>query len=184
MSDIIVARRYAQALYEEAEREGITEQVDADVETIRASLEASRDLVLLFQSPVISREKKSNVVEALFGERLQATTLRFLKLLIAKRREDTFPSVVQAYRELRDQQLGIVEVHTRVFAPMSESEEKSLVAKLENMTGSRVRLNTTVDTSLLGGVVVRVGDTVYDGSVRHQLATLREQMALGSFASN
>lgn len=184
MSDIIVARRYAQALYEEAERAGLIEQVDADVEIIRQSLADSRDLTILFQSPIVSREKKSTIVETLFRARLQGTTLNFLLLLISKRREDIFAAVAQAYRELRDEHLGIQEVHARVFKPMTEAEEKSLVAALENMTDARVRLRTTIDASLLGGVIVRIGDTVYDGSVRHQLTTLREQMALGSFATN
>lgn len=184
MSNLTIARRYAQALYAEAEREQRVEQVDEDIEVIRAALEGSRDLVLFFESPVISRLKKEGVVQALFGSRVQLTTLNFLRLLIEKRRENLFPEVVLAYRQLRDGQLGIVEARARVAHPLSDVEVQSLTQALEQMAGVRVRLQVEQDPTLIGGVVVRVGDTVYDGSVRHQLATLRERMERGSILMN
>ncbi len=179
MSELTVARRYAGALYEEAVRDQQVEKVDADIELIRESLDGSRDLVNFFGSPVISREKKGAVVKALFADRVQPTTLRFLDLLVSKRREGIFPTVVQAYRELRDDQLGIVPAHARVALPLSEAEEKSLAQTLEKLSGKRVRLTVSQDADLLGGVVVRVGDIVYDGSVRNQLANLRERLEHG-----
>lgn len=184
MSELTVARRYAQALYEAARQEGQTEQVDADVALIRDSLDGSRELVRFFESPVIPREKKLAVVRALFGERVQPTTLHFLQLLVEKRREALFPDVVAAYRALRDEQLGIVEAGARVARPLTEAEEKSLAQALEALTGRRVRLRVALDEALLGGVVIRVGDTVYDGSIRHQLTTLRERLEHGAFLNN
>ncbi|GAB5518174.1 MAG: ATP synthase F1 subunit delta [Rhodothermales bacterium] len=176
MSNLIVAKRYAQALYQEAEKDGVVAAVDADVALIHDSMNGSPELVRFFESPVISREKKGTVVDALFGERLKPLTLRFLKLLIEKRREDAFPAVVRAYQALRDQQEGIVEVKARSAKPLSEQDEADLKAALATLTGQTVRLNTTIDTGLIGGVVVRVGDTVYDGSVRHQLEALRDSL--------
>ena len=184
MSNLIAARRYAEALYQEARAAGQVEAIDDDVEMIRATLEASRELVRLFESPVVSREKKRAVVDELFRERIDALTLRFLHLLIEKKRETMFPAVVEAYRALRDQQLGIVEAHARVAQPLSAEEEQEVVAALERMTGQRVRLQTTHEPGLLGGLVVRVGDTVYDGSVRHQLENLREQLEAGAALTN
>ena len=92
--------------------------------------------------------------------------------------------MVQAYRALRDEQLGIVEARARVAATLSEDEERVLAQALERVTGARVRLKIEHDAGLLGGLVVRIGDTVYDGSVRHQLASLRERMEYGQFATN
>lgn len=180
MNDIIVARRYAQALFEEAEQRKLTEQIDADVDLIQRSMQASRELVRFFESPVISRDKKARVIQELFAERLQPLMLRFLNLLVEKQRESTFPAVIQAYRALRDRQMGILEVQARAAHALSEPEEQKLRATLEQMTGRRVRLQVRQDAGLLGGLVVRVGDTVYDGSVRHQLAMLREQMGHGA----
>jgi len=184
MTNQIVARRYAQALYAEAVREQRVEGIDEDVALIRDALEASRELVVFFESPVVSREKKKAVVQALFAARVQPLTLHFLRLLIEKKREDLFPDVVQAYRALRDEQLGIVEARARVAYPLAEAEEAQLVEALEKMSGKGIRLNVDVDAGLLGGLVVRIGDTVYDGSVRHQLASLRERLEEGSHAAN
>ena len=180
MSDLTTARRYAQALHAEAEAQGQIERVDADIRTIRETLEASRELARLFESPVIPREKKQNVVRALFDAHLAPLTMRFLKLLISNQREDLFPSVVQAYQALRDRQLGVVEATARVaFAP-SEQDLKDLETAVTRMTGKRVRLRVQQDPGLIGGVVIRVGDTVYDGSVRHQLERMREQLEHGA----
>ncbi|ARA94333.1 MAG: F0F1 ATP synthase subunit delta [Bacteroidetes bacterium] len=184
MSDTIVARRYAQALYEQAREARQVEQIDEDVELIRQALADSRELVRLFESPVIPREKKQAVVNQLFGPRVQPLTLRFLTLLIEKEREGLFAAIVQAYRRLRDEQQGIVEAQARVAQPLAEDEEKKLREALEAITGKRIRLRTEQDPSLLGGVVIRVGDTVYDGSVRHQLRTLREKLEQGAFVTN
>lgn len=180
MSDITVARRYAQALYTEAQAQGNVEQVDEDIEMIRATMDGSRELVRLFESPVISREKKQRVFEELFAEKVQPLTLRFMNLLAEKEREAVFPAVVTAYGQLRDRELGITEAHARVAFPLDDASQEKLVAALERMTGRRVRLAVREDASILGGIVVRVGDTVYDGSVRHQLADLLEQLEHGS----
>lgn len=176
MSNSTIARRYARALNEEAERNGVLESVDSDVELIRESLEGSRELVLFFESPVISREKKADVVRSLFEERVQPLTLRFLSMLVEKRREELFPEVVHSYRTLRDEQLGIVHATARVAKPMEETEEKKLAVAIEKMTEKRVRLDVEVDTTLLGGLIVQIGDTVYDGSFVNQLQALRERL--------
>lgn len=184
MTNSTVARRYAQALYQEAEREQQVEHVDADMDLIRETLDGSRDLVSFFASPIIAREKKEAVVQSLFVEPLDKTTYNFLRLLIEKKREALFPDVVRAYRDLRDEQRGIVEARAKVAYPLSEAEKATLVQALEKLSGSQVRLNIQEDRTLLGGLVVRIGDTVYDGSVRNQLANLRERMELGSVAMN
>ena len=182
MSDVIIARRYAQALKEEADGLGIIEKVDDDVALIRESLNASRDLLQFFESPVISREKKASVVSELFGERVEKTTLQFLLLMVEKRREHAFPEVVRAYMALRDEQRGVVNVSVRVARAMGEEEEKELIATIERMTRKSVRLDSSVDESLMGGLVVRIGDTVYDGSFSNQLQDLRERLETGHIA--
>ncbi len=184
MSDSTIARRYAGALIEEARREGVTDQVDADIAILGESLEASRDLVLFFGSPVISRKQKYSAVTALFAERVHPVTLKFVHLLIRKRREQLMLSVVSSYNDLRDTELGVVEASARVTHPLEESAKMNLIASLERISGKRVRLKTEIQPDLMGGIVVRVGDTVYDGSVLNQLNALRERLENGSYESN
>ena len=92
MSEITIARRYAQALNEQAAQDGTLEQVDADIDLISHALAGSRELVNFFSSPIISREKKAAVVGTLFKESLQPVTMRFLELLVSKRRENLLPA--------------------------------------------------------------------------------------------
>jgi F-type H+-transporting ATPase subunit delta len=85
---------------------------------------------------------------------------------------------------LRDEQLGVVEARARVAYPLAEAEKAGLVEALKKMSGKDIRLHVDVEPGLVGGLVVRIGDTVYDGSVRHQLASLRERLEDGSYAAN
>ena len=177
MSDLTVARRYARALYEEAQQGGTLEAVDADMQAVRESLDASRELEGLFKSPVVSREKKEAIVERLFAGKVSALVVRFMRLLIEKQREELLPTVIRAYTDLRDERQGVVEARVKTAMPLGEAEAAALRAALEARTGKQVRLRAEVDPALLGGVVVRIGDQVIDGSARHQLDQLRERLA-------
>ena len=170
------ARRYAQALYQEAAAQGVTDAVDADVQILGETMDDSRELKLLFESPVISRDKKEAVLNRLFEGRVGELTTRFLALLVSKQREALVPDVVAAYRALRDEREGVVEAEVRTAQPLSSDEADRLKAGLEARVGKTVRMRIKMQPDLIGGLVVRVGDTVYDRSVRHQLEQLREQL--------
>ena len=172
----LAARRYALALTQEAAHAGQAEAVDADVVFLGETLDGSRDLRLLFQSPVVSRDKKEAVLKALFSDRVSPLTMRFLDLLVSKQREALIPAVVQAVRALRDQDSNTVEAVVRSAKPLTDAERTTLTARLEARNGQTIRLKEEVRPELIGGLVVRVGDVVYDRSVRHQLETLREQL--------
>lgn len=172
-----VARRYAQALTEEAQKAGSLDAVDADVALLTETLGGSRDLRQALTSPVVSHPKKLAVLESLFGPRVSDLTLRFLRLLVEKQRDGQIPSILDAYRTLRDERTGTVEADVRSAKPLSADEADRLKAALESRTGKTIRLRITPDPALIGGLVVRVGDVVYDRSVRHQLDQLRDQLA-------
>ncbi len=175
MSQRTVARRYARALYEEADRLDAVDPIDEDVSLLRETLDASDELDRFFRSPVISVSKKIGVVQSLFDERTHELTTTFLVLLIRKDRENLVSSVVDEYQALRDEQRGIVEATVRTAHVLDETETAALEEALEQTTGKRIRLNIEQDVDLIGGVVVRIGDRVFDGSVRNKLDTLRER---------
>jgi F-type H+-transporting ATPase subunit delta len=179
MSQTIVANRYAKAWYDESVGEGVVDKVDRDVDVLRSSLEGSQELRRFFSSPIISREAKLRVTDALFEGRVCETTRRFLRLLVSKRREDVLGLVLDSYRALRNEQLGIVEARASVAREGSKKDLSRLAAALGESLGKEIRLDMDVDPSLLGGVLVRVGDTVLDGSARNRLERLRERFASG-----
>ncbi len=172
----LAARRYALALTQEAAQTGQADAVDADVVLLGETLDGSRELRLLFESPVVPRGKKENVLRALFTDRVSPLTMRFLGLLVSKQREALIPDVVEAVRQLRDSASGTVEARVRTAKPLTDAERDALKASLAARTGAPVRMRVEVQPALIGGLVVRIGDVVYDRSVRHQLDVLREQL--------
>lgn len=175
LSEGRVARRYAGALFAAARRLGRVAEVDADLQSI---LEARRDSPAfrqVLESPLIPAERKKRIMErALSG--VEPLTRAFMDLLISKRRTDALPAIREEYRRFADEAAGIARVHVTVAAPITESELAQLRAALETQCGRRVELNVRVEPAVLGGVIVRIGDTVWDGSVRGALETMKEEM--------
>lgn len=184
MSDLAICRRYAAALHAEAASGGTVDRVDEDVAMARASLEGSRELRLFFASPVISTATKRSGIEKLFGDRVSDVFLRFLLLINEKGRGEMVVDMLEAYRSLRNRLLGIVEADARVAMVPSDEEIEALRKRLADRVDADVQLTVEEDPSLLGGVVVRIGDTVYDGSLRHRLSALKAQLESGSVLRN
>lgn len=184
MSELTVSRRYAHALYDEAEGQNRVEAVDEDVDLLRQSLAETHEFARFVESPAIPRDKKKDVLRALLAERVDALTLRFLLLMVEKDRETLLPSILNTYRDLRDEQRGVVEVGARVPASLGDHERARLTDRLEAMTGKKIRLQVEEQPGLIGGLVIRIGDRVYDGSVRQKLDNLRETWGHAAHAAN
>lgn len=184
MSDSSVARRYARALHEEAQAEKRAGEVGSDMDMVGDSLSSSRELRLLFESPVVSREKKKVILSRLFDGRVSPLVVRFMKLVVDKGREHLFPAIVQAYRQLRDEEEGIAEIKVQSAQPLSTKERERLSGVLVSLTKRKIRLLVDVDPRLLGGLVVRIGDVVYDGSLHHRLVGLRDRLERGTYLNN
>ncbi|MEZ4703019.1 MAG: F0F1 ATP synthase subunit delta [Rhodothermales bacterium] len=179
-----IARRYARALYELAEQKQCVDRVDEDVAMILESLHGSPELTRFLADPILNADKKGDVIKKLFATRLQDVTLSFLVLLVEKRREYLLSDVARSYHALRDEHMNVVRAEARVAIALSEAEEQTLARAIEKLTGQTVRLETRIDPSIIGGVVVRVGDTVYDRSVLNQLSRLKDQLEQRALSSN
>lgn len=184
MSELTVLRRYAHALYQKAEQQDCIQAVDEDVDLLQQSLRETREFARLVESPAIPQDKKRDVFRALLDERVHPLTLRFLELLVEKDREMLLPELLDTYRALRDEQQGIVEVHASVPAPLDDAERNKLVQRLQTMTGKDIRLEVREIPDLIGGLVIRIGDRVYDGSVRQKLDNLRDSWSRAAHAAN
>jgi len=176
MSQRTVPRRYATALYEEADQAGVLEAVDEDILMLRRSLESNRDLARVFESPVIPQGKKDTIIQELLTDRAEPLTVQFLRLLVRKDRETRAEAILDAYQALRDDHRGIVDAEVTVAHPLSDEDRAALVEALEEKTGKEIRLHLDEDPDLIGGMVIRIGDRVFDGSVRSQLHALRDRL--------
>jgi len=137
-------------------------------------------LSVVLTSPVVSPDKKRRVVETLFAGKVGARVQRFVGFLFDKNREDVLLAIAEAYHTLRDTEEGVAEALVRVPEALDAAGEARLKESLEARTGQKLRLRVTVDPALIGGLVVRIGDTVYDGSIRHRLDALRTRMHTGA----
>ena len=184
MSNFRTAYRYAEAFMATAEDQGVLKNVSSDLHLLQRLYADSHEFQLFLKSPVIKKDKKREVLEVLCTPLVQPLTLRFLFLLTEKQREDLLPVVIGAFFQLEDEALGILRVHVVSATDLTKDQEEALKKRFASITQKKVQLQVSKDPHLLGGFAARIGDTMYDGSIKHQLEILRKRFAEGaSYAS-
>lgn len=171
-----LARRYAGALFEAARDTDIVDKVESDLGMMTWSLESVPRLSETLSHPLIPAEKKKAIVREIFEGKVDGITLDFLCLIIDRRREEALTDVEIEYVQIADNWRGVVKATVTSAVALTDDERNRLIAKLEAFTGKRVELGMEQDSSLIGGVVVRIGDTVIDGSVKGYLAALKVRL--------
>lgn len=173
-----VARNYAETLLTLARTAGDAAGWGAMLRQIATAVHTDATLRGFLDSPRIAAESKSAVLAKALGEHVPRVFLRFLQQLVRNRRQGLIPVIADEYETLHDASQGIV--HARVtLARAAADDEVALIAeRLSKVVGKRVVPHVAVDPSVLGGLVVRLGDTVMDGSVRRRLALLRRRMGV------
>lgn len=174
------ARRYASALLQVAKERDEVEAVLDDMNLVHNTLEGSRELVAFLRSPVIKFDDKMEALREMFGEKVSKTTLLFLDLMARKGRINLLDQVTGAFREHYNRYAGIIEVDVQSAAELDEEQRDHLLRSLEEKTGMKVQMELSVNPDLMGGLSVRLEDTVIDGTVRHKLEELREQLTASS----
>ncbi len=176
MKDTRVAKRYAAALFGVAQRDGILDSVAQDMTLIERFVGEVPYLRAVLLQPLVTEDRKFKVVDDAFSDRVTAASLNFVKLLIRKRREDLISECIAEFRHLVAEAQNQVSARATTAVPLTELQTQHMVASLQQMTGKTVTLTTEVDAAILGGAVIRLGDTVIDGSVRGSLERLERQL--------
>ncbi len=172
-----VSSRYAAALADVALEQKSADRVKRDLATFTDAYDSSSDLRTSLESPAVGREAKLHVVQKIAARMDLAPAVRnFLCVLVDNRRTEMLHEVQQAFRVELNARLGIADADVTSSRELSAEERKQLTAALEKRSGKKIEARFHEDRSLVGGAVVRVGSTVYDGSVREQLTRLREQL--------
>jgi F-type H+-transporting ATPase subunit delta len=177
MANLRIANRYAEAILTAAEELHILKNVSDDLTHIRKIIRESHDFQRFLKSPVVKKEKKLEVFRAVFGPSMQPLTLQFLSLLIEKEREDALPEVLESFFRLQDELLGIVHVSVTSAVELSPQQTVQLQQRFEEYSKKKVHIDQHVHSELIGGFIARIGDTVFDGSVKQQLEILRKRFA-------
>lgn len=172
-----VAHRYASALYDLAKERGEVEAVEQNVRTMRAVIDASTDLAGLFASPIVAADDQVRALTAVM-ERVGVTGLaaNLVRLAAKNRRAFVVPDMLKAFAQLAARDRGETIAVVTSAEPLSERQTDALKEALSAKAGGTVTLETHVDPSLIGGLVVRLGSQMIDTSVRTRLSGLRLAM--------
>ena|SRR3982751_687328 len=180
MSIETIARRYAIALADVVTKTGETATVMSELKTWEELLNSSTELRELFDNPAITHGKKVAVLEDLLQRvRPAKATANFLRVLLRNNRVTELGTINERFGSELEERSGVVAARVTSARELSDAERSDLSANLSKLTGKQVRLNFDVDRDLIGGVVTRIGSTVYDGSVKTQLQNLKEQLING-----
>lgn len=182
MANIRVAKRYAKALIEIAEELKKLDRITQDVQLIDSMIRSSRDLQLFLKSPIIREDKKREIIQEIFADsRVDPIILKFILLLVEKKREDLLHDIVKVYQELYDEKVGAVTAEIVTAVELNSTEKRDVEKKVLELTGAKkVKAIYKVDPSIIGGIIIKIGDTVYDASIKRRIQLLREQLIYGS----
>ncbi len=173
------ATRYARALFDVALKEADPVQIERDLSSFAQLAAGNAELHNALTNPAIPATAKHQIVDALAQRLNMAAPARKLLLLLADRdRLALMPALLEVYRERLMEHQQVVRAEVTTAAPLSADRAAQLQNKLADITGRKIDMTTTVDPSIIGGVVTRIGSTVYDGSIATQLAKLKETLAV------
>jgi len=167
---------YAHAFMGAAEAKGVSDSAVAELASVAESLEANPRFETILGSALVPHEEKERILDRVYGGKLSPLVLDFLKVLSHHGRLEVTRAVSAQAQQLYDESRGRVRVDVLTATPLDDSESRALDASLRRILGGEPQVHPEVDPSLIGGIVLRVGDTVYDGSVARQLHQVCEQM--------
>lgn len=180
MSVETISRRYATALADVVLKTGETETVKAELKTWEQMIVSSIDLQTAFGNPSIAHMDKERVLDDLLARtRPSKTTSNFLRVLLRNSRLTELHEINDRFDAVLQERSGNIVAEVASARELSAGQRSELKANLEKLTGKHVKVSFTIDPDLIGGVVTRVGSTIYDGSVKTQLENLKEELVNG-----
>jgi F-type H+-transporting ATPase subunit delta len=169
-----VAGRYAQALFDLANEQKATAEVEADLKSLKAAIAESRDLRILLESPAFDSEDKAKGLAAIAGKAaFHATTRKFLGLLAANGRASALAATIAGFEKLAADARGEVQAQVTTAMPLTPDQAKGVAQALRQALGKAPQIETRVDPAILGGIKVRVGSRLFDASLRSKLDSLK-----------
>ncbi len=174
----VIANRYAKALVDVSFQMGEQTRVEEELLQFENLLTSNRDLYLFYTNPAIPISRKhAATAEILTKLAFGRTTTNFVFVVIDKHRIRYFAEIRKAFQQRVNQRLGVVQADVITALPLDEDTRSQLQARFEGVTGKKVLLSFDVNNGLVGGFIARVGDTIYDGSVRQQLALIKARLS-------
>ncbi len=174
---LVVSKRYAQALIE-LQNAGVisSDEILNDLKTISDTLKTSQDLNEVLSNPVVGIDDKKDIVETVFADKISATVKNFVKVLIDKNRFSAFKYIVFAYEKELDLIKGVERVEVVSAVEMKQEAKERLQRKLEEKLKKSVIINFEQDAEIIAGLIIRIGDSVIDNSLKHKIDNLSKEI--------
>jgi F-type H+-transporting ATPase subunit delta len=175
-----ISSRYAMSLLDLTEDMNNLDVIYRDAKLISDTLDQNVQLKKLLLSPVIKPKVKLSILDEIFSGKIDTELLRFIRFIVEKNREEYLYGIMKSFQELRNEKLGIVDVEVKTAVEFNEKQTQELTRRLEEILNKKVQIYFIIDKDILGGFIARVGDTLYDASVRNQLSNLKRMFLQGS----
>ena len=179
MKDLLAANRYAQAFFETAKEKGQESSLLDELASFSAALKASPEIEKFLNNPAFDRASKKAVLGKIYGSQgneAHKNLFRFLAVLMKKNRFTLIHEVAESFKRIVDEAKGIGQAEVLTAVPLEPKTEQELTAKLERLAGKKILIQKKVDPSIVGGVIVRLGNKVIDGSVGQKILFYKKEL--------
>lgn len=181
MSETRVASRYAKSLIEQASADGKLDRIVEDMRQITEVTDESSDLASALKNPIISSDKKLNILVAIFDGKLDELSMRFIRLVSKKNREDSLIAIAHEVLRLNGVRKGLIKGRVTTVMPLDDELRNQFRQMVKSRLGKDVELEEIIDETLLGGYILRVGDQQIDESIRTKLTRMERNFTDNSF---
>ncbi len=171
-----VAKKYAQALFLSAKEKGLLNELYEQLGDLRDLVEKDNSLLNFLAAPQVLEDTKKTLIRKVFSERVERLVVEFLVVLVDKGRVGFLVEIIDEFRRLVEAEQGLGRITVVTAVPLADGERTRLIEKMAAKTGLRIVLEEKVDASILGGMIVILYDEIIDGSVKHGLNLVREQL--------
>lgn len=171
-----ISLKYARALFKIAYLQKIHTNVLEELKLIATLLEKNESFKRVLFHPTINQKKKKEILKSVLGKQVSNLTLNFLYVLLSKHREELFTEIADAFEDVFLENINLVLAKVRTPIPLSADQQNLLKNKLSKRTGKKVELQIIPDTSILGGMIISIGDVIIDGTINYNLELLRKKL--------
>ena len=176
MLNIQLASKYATAIFEIAKDEKNLDGYDKDLGKVRAEVFAIPEAVKFFQNPLVPQQAKKDLLRRAFDKEISETVMNFLMLLVDKKRIGVFSEIYDIFTSLKNKEQGILIADVTTAFPLTKKQQDALVKKLTTLTERKIKVRPHKDESILGGLILKIGDKLIDGSAAGRLRALQTAM--------
>jgi F-type H+-transporting ATPase subunit delta len=183
MSDYKVATRYAKSLIDLAKEQNTLEVIKADISSFQRTLDSSIALQSLLKNPVVNLGDKIAILRKIFAPSFNKTTMSFFEIIVRKNRSNIMETIAEAFIDQFNEYNNIISATVKTAHPIDDRITTEVMQFIQKQSGKKVALNKIVDPSLIGGLVIQIGDNLYDASIAGKLNKVKQNL-LNTYISN